>query len=127
MDSTIPNAPDHLTDQRVALLTAKVTELSETNRSLLNTQMLVEAMLHNIPDRIYFKDAQSRFVKISKALAKRLNLSNPDDAVGKTDFDFHPAEKAREFFEDEQRIIKTGEPLINKVEKHVRKNGDVAW
>jgi len=127
MDSLTQNAPDQQSEQRIALLTAKVAELSEANRSLVNTQMLVEAMLDNIPDRIYFKDAQSRFVKISKALAKRLGLSNPDDAVGKTDFDFHPPEKAREFYEDEQRIIKTGESLINKVEKHVRKSGEVAW
>ena len=127
MDSTIQNAPEQQTDQRIALLTAKVAELSEANRSLVNTQMLVEAMLDNIPDRIYFKDAQSRFVKISKALAKRLGVAHPDDAVGKTDFDFHPDARAREFYEDEQRIIKTGEPLINKIERHVRKNGDVAW
>ena len=127
MDSTIQNATDQQTDQRVALLTAKVAELSETNRSLLNTQMLVEAMLDNIPDRIYFKDAQSRFVKVSKALAKRLGVAHPDDAVGKTDFDFYPDTRAREFYEDEQRIIKTGEPLINKVERHVRKHGEITW
>jgi len=127
MDSTIQNAPEQQADQRIALLTAKVAELSEANRSLTNTQMLVEAMLDNIPDRIYFKDAQSRFVKVSKALAKRLGVEHPDDAVGKTDFDFYPDTKAREFYDDEQRIIKTGEPLINKVERQVRKNGDVAW
>lgn len=127
MDSLTQNAQDQQSEQRIALLTAKVAELSEANRSLANTQMLVEAMLDNIPDRIYFKDAQSRFVKISKALAKRIGISNPDEAVGKTDFDFHPSEKAREFYEDEQRIIKTGEPLINKVEKHIRTSGETAW
>jgi PAS domain S-box-containing protein len=127
MDSTLQNAPEQDTDQRIALLTAKVAELSEANRSLTGTQMLVEAMLDNIPDRIYFKDAQSRFVKVSKALAKRLGVAHPDEAVGKTDFDFYPDAKAREFYEDEQRIIKTGEPLINKIERQVRKNGEVAW
>jgi PAS domain S-box-containing protein len=114
-------------EQQIARLAAKVTELVEANRALLNNQILVEAMLENIPDRIYFKDAQSRFVKVSKALAKRLNVENSDAVIGKTDFDFFPPGKAREFFEDEQRIIQTGEPLINKVEKHVRKNGDITW
>jgi PAS domain S-box-containing protein len=127
MDSIAQNGQDQQSEQRIAVLTAKVAELSEANRSLVNTQMLVEAMLDNIPDRIYFKDAQSRFVKVSKALAKRLGVTNPDEAVGKTDFDFFPDAKAREFYDDEQRIIKTGEPLINKVERHVRKNGEVAW
>jgi len=127
MESIAQNGQEQQSEQRIALLTAKVAELSEANRSLVNTQMLVEAMLDNIPDRIYFKDAQSRFVKVSKALAKRLGVNHPDEAVGKTDFDYFPDAKAREFYEDEQRIIKTGEPLINKVERHVRKNGEVAW
>jgi len=127
MDSTIQNEPEQQADQRIALLTAKIAELSEANRSLANNQMLVDALLDNIPDCIYFKDAQSRFVKLSKAHAKSLGLAHPDDAIGKTDFDFHPDTKAREFYEDEQRIIKTGEPLINKVERHVSKNGEVDW
>jgi PAS domain S-box-containing protein len=127
MESLTQNARDQHSEQQIASLTAKVAELSEANRSLANTQLMIEAMLDNIPDLIYFKDAQSRFVKISKEHAKRLGLSHSDDAVGKNDFDFHPSEKASEFYEDEQRIIKTGEPLINKVEKHVKKSGEVAW
>src|SRR5690242_21949555 len=106
MDSLIQNGQDEKSEQKIALLTAKVADLHEANRSLVNTQLLVEAMLENIPDLIYFKDAQSRFVKISKEHAKRLGLSDSNDAVSKTDFDFHPPEKAREFYEDEQRIIK---------------------
>src|SRR4051812_16277787 len=117
MNSAPQKQPASQADQQVALLSAKIAELTEANHSLGNTHMLVEAMLDNIPDRIYFKDTQSRFIKISKALAKRFGIENPDDAVGKTDFDFVAAEKAREFFEDEQRIIHTGEPLINKLER----------
>jgi PAS domain S-box-containing protein len=127
MDSTINNAQDQQAEKRIALLTAKISELSETNRSLVNNQLLVDALLDNIPDCIYFKDAESRFVKLSRAHATSLGLAHPDDAIGKTDFDFHPDSKAREFYEDEQRIIKTGEPLINKVEHHVSKNGEVDW
>ncbi len=113
--------------QDVATLQARILELNESNQALANNQMLIEAMLENIPDRIYFKDARSRFVKISMALAKRLGVSHSDDVVGKTDFDFFPPEKAREFYEDEQRIIQTGHPLINKTEKHVKSNGEVTW
>src|ERR1700742_4239246 len=127
MNSVTQNEQGRQSDQQIALLSAKISELTEANQSLVNTQMLFEAMLDNIPDRIYFKDAQSRFVKVSKALSKRFGLANPDDVIGKNDFDFQPPEKAREFFEDEQRIIKTGEPLINKVEKHLRKSGETTW
>jgi PAS domain S-box-containing protein len=127
MKSGIQKESDGQGDKDLALLATKISELSEANQVLVNTQILVEAMLENIPDRIYFKDAKSRFVKISKALAKRLGISNPDEAIGKSDFDFFPPDKAREFFEDEQRILRTGEPLINKIEKQVLPNGTPGW
>ena len=127
MNSVTQNKTEGLSEQDVAVLSARISELTEANQTLAQTQMLVEAMLENIPDRIYFKDAQSRFIKISKALAKRLGVNHPNDAIGKTDFDFTAAEKAREYYEDEQRIIKTGEPLINKIERQILSNGDIAW
>jgi PAS domain S-box-containing protein len=89
-------------------------------------QRLLQALMDNIPDWIYFKDTQSRFLKCSKTHAQRLR-ADPEQVVGKTDFDFHPAEIAKEFHRDEQRIIKTGEPLINKVEKKLKPNGEVMW
>src|SRR5579862_3968421 len=127
MNSATQTGTDEQNENQIALLSARVRELTEANEALANTQILLDAMLENIPDRIYFKDAKSRFVKVSKALAKRMGITNLDDVVGKTDFDFFPIEKAREFYEDEQRIIQTGEPLINKIEKHILSNGDVSW
>lgn len=124
MNSVTQNESDQQNEQNIALLS--VNAPGDFSQSLANTQML-EAMLENIPDRIYFKDTQSRFIKISRALANRLGVSHPDHAVGKTDFDFTTPDKAREYFEDEQRIIKTGEPLINKIERQILPNGDKAW
>lgn len=110
-----------------ALLTAKISELTEANQALAGSQILVTAILESIPDRIYVKDTQSRFLKISKALATRFGLNDPKDAIGKTDFDFQTQERAREFFDDEQKIINTGQPLINKIEKQIMANGETAW
>ena len=93
----------------------------------LQAQYLLETLLEAVPDMIYFKDTQSRFLKCSKALAARLGLSGPEQVVGKTDYDFHPPDKAREFFEDEQRIIQTGVAMINKSEKRVDINGETVW
>ena len=105
-------------EQRVA---ERTTELAEAHNQL-------EAMLENIPDRIYVKDTQSRFLKISQALAKRMGVDgDPKQAIGKTDFDYYAPEKAKEFFEDEQRILSTNQPLINKIEKQIRADGTVAW
>lgn len=127
MNPVIQNESDRQNGETAAALPAKVSTPADSTLNLANTHMLVEAMLENIPDRIYFKDAQSRFIKISQALAKRLGVSHPDDAIGKTDFDFTTPEKAREFFEDEQRILKTGEALVNKVERQILPNGSTSW
>ena len=127
MHPTPQNASQRQSDQPTAMLSSQLSELAGGNAMAVDTRMLFEAMLDNIPDRIYFKDLQSRFLKINKALADRLGLSNPDDAIGKTDFDFNAPEMAREFFTDEQSMLQTGEPLINKIEKKVMPNGETAW
>lgn len=127
MHPTPQKASQRQSDQSASMLSSQVSELASGNALAVDTRMLFEAMLDNIPDRIYFKDLQSRFLKINKALANRLGLSNPDDAIGKTDFDFNAPEMAREFFTDEQSMLQTGEPLINKIEKKVLPNGETAW
>ena len=88
---------------------------------------LLRALMDNVPDRIYFKDTDSRFILCNKALAERIGLKNPDDVVGKTDYDFHPLERAREFQKDEHRIIITGQPMVNKVEEQTALDGSRIW
>src|SRR5204862_5357962 len=94
-----------------------VTQRKKIEEELAYERDLLRALLDNIPDRIYFKDIQSRFIRCSGSMVKRLGAKEVKDVVGKTDFDFHPHEMAQEFFEDEQRIILTGQPLINKIER----------
>ncbi len=104
-----------------------ITSHKQTEDALQEARDQLRTILENVPDRIYFKDASSRFLNLSRALGQRLGVADPGQAIGKTDFDFQPPEKAREFYEDEQRIIRTGEPLINKPEKQILKSGEVAW
>jgi PAS domain S-box-containing protein len=81
---------------------------------------LLCALMDNIPDLIYFKDPESRFTRINRAHAEALGLSSPGDAMGKTDFDFYPAEFARASRLDEQQILTAGVPLLGNVEHEVR-------
>ena len=104
-----------------------ITSHKQAQEALREARDQLQTILDNVPDRIYFKDTQSRFLKLSKALANRLGLKDPEQAIGKTDFDFHLPERAKEFYEDEQRIIRGGEPLINKVERQTRPSGEVVW
>ncbi|UXX79842.1 methyl-accepting chemotaxis protein [Reichenbachiella carrageenanivorans] len=77
---------------------------------------LLDALLNNMPDVIYFKDLQSRFVRNSKSHAEVFGVGSPEDLLGKTDIDF-VGDSATQSYEDEQKIIKTGEPIINLIEK----------
>ena len=84
-------------------------------------------MLESSPDHIYFKDTESRFLRINRALAEYFGLNDPAEAVGKTDCDFHSPEKARVRFEDEQCIMKTGVPIIDKIERQSQTDGKTVW
>jgi len=87
---------------------------------------LLDALLEHTTDQIYFKERDSRFRFCNQALCERFGLSR-DKVIGKTDFDLFDHKHARPAFSDEQEIVRTGRPLIGKIEKEVMKNGDERW
>ena len=105
----------------------EITQRKQAEAQLNYEQSLLRALMDNSPDLIYFKDAQSRFIKCSRALAEKMGFSSPDEIIGKSDSDFYDEKHARQLIEDEQKIISTGEPLIGKVEKDILKNNRAFW
>jgi PAS domain S-box-containing protein len=88
---------------------------------------LLRSLLDTSEETIYFKDKKSRFLRCSAAMARIFNAENPAALVGRSDFDFFTKEHAQPAFEDEQQIIKTGKPIISKVEKETWPDGRVTW
>ena len=80
-----------------------------------------------IPDAIYFKDTESRFLRISQAQAKRFNLTDPALAIGKTDADFFSGAHAGQALADELKAMKTGKPLVGIEEMETWPDGSVTW
>jgi PAS domain S-box-containing protein len=97
------------------------------DREALDERDLFRILMENVPDFIYFKDAAGRFLRINRALALRYGLKEPDEAVGKTDFDFYEREHALQFQESEKKVLTTGEPLIGADEHNVDRHGDSKW
>jgi PAS domain S-box-containing protein len=91
-----------------------ITERKQVEGALAQEQSLMRVLMDTVTDHIYFKDLQSRFLRISKSQADRFGLSNPATAVGKTDFDYFTEEHARPAYEDEQEIIRTGQPMTKE-------------
>jgi PAS domain S-box-containing protein len=102
-------------------------ERRRAEEALSQERCLVHALMDNIPDSIYFKDASSRFLRINRALATSFGLSDPAQATGKTDFDFFAEEHAGPALRDEQEILRTGRPLVGKEERETWLQGRVSW
>ena len=103
-----------------------ITLRKQAEVSLTREQYLMNALMNNLPDSIYFKDKESRFIRINDALTRLLGLSAPGEAIGKTDFDFFTKEHARQAYEDEHAIIQSGKPLI-KEEKETWSDRPDTW
>lgn len=117
----------HEAEKARAALLQLIEDGRSAERALRQEQILFQSLVSAIPDHLYFKDRQCRFIRINDEMAKRLGLRNAAEAMGKTDSDFFTKENARKTEDGEQRIMRTGEPLIAIEEKGVWPDGRVTW
>ncbi len=102
-------------------------ERARGEAQLAEERQLLNTLLENVPDRIYFKDPRSRFIRINRALTLLLGLQKPEEAYGKTDADFYGAEHAHAAREDEIHVMQTGEPILGKIEFERLIGGGKSW
>jgi PAS domain S-box-containing protein len=95
-------------------------------KELARERELLQALMDNLPDFIYFKDTKCRFMRVNQAVVRHFGLQNPGEAVGKNAADFFPPDLARQKLADEQRVIATGRPLIGWIEQSLARQG-VCW
>jgi PAS domain S-box-containing protein len=103
-----------------------VSERKRNQQLLTHERDLLQSLMDNLPDFIFFKDANSRFTRINLALARYFGLTGPEAAIGKSDADFFPMREARQKLVDERRLLATGKPVQGLVEKSDRA-GDTKW
>jgi len=88
---------------------------------------LFNFLLDTIPDRVYFKNTSSHFLRVSRTMVEFFGMTTQEDVLGKTDFDFFTTEHAEPAFRDEQEVMRTGQTIIGKEEKETLPDGRITW
>ncbi|MFI5011040.1 MAG: EAL domain-containing protein [Hyphomicrobiales bacterium] len=115
-----PQAADEQLRHDVLALLELVEKRAEERISL-------QALIDRLPDYLYVKDADSRFVIANQAVATDHGRASVGDLIGATDFELHPAEQARKFFAQEQKVIQSGQPMIDEEQLIVDISGARKW
>jgi len=113
--------------QTLADLLANAIENARLYEALAREQYLMQALMDTLPDYIYFKDRESRFIRNSQSHAEFFGLDDPEELIGKDDFDFLSPADAQHAYDDEQRIMETGQPLMNAEERAKTLSGKEQW
>ncbi|MBZ0279145.1 MAG: PAS domain S-box protein [Anaerolineae bacterium] len=107
--------------------TRNISERKQAEETLAHERYLLRTVIDNIPDTVYLKDHESRFTLINKAQAKLMGIHEPQEAVGKNDFDYFPEHLATLFYKEERHLIETGETVIDRVEFNPTPEGEPRW
>jgi PAS domain S-box-containing protein len=99
----------------------------QIEEALAEERNMLRTLIDNVPDYVYFKDSESRFVTGNQAVAWVMGAGSVDELIGKTDFDFYPTALATRYYSDEQVIFRTGQSLVNQEEPHIDAQGQLRW
>jgi PAS domain S-box-containing protein len=112
---------------RIAGSREDITARKHFEEALDKERYLLQMLMDTVPDKIYFKDRESRFIRVNKDLAENCGLADAADALGKTDADFFTREHAEQARADECDILRIGRPIVAKEEKETWFDGRVTW
>jgi PAS domain S-box-containing protein len=115
------------TTMGVLSMVQDITERKQVEEALANERNVLRQLIDNLPDIVYIKDVESRFVTTNLVHVHHLRAKALDEIVGKTDFDLYPRELAASYYEDERAVIRSGEPLLNREERTLDPEGKTRW
>ena len=110
----------------IAVIT-DVTESQQAETRLRRERNLLRTLIDNMPDFIYIKDTEARFLIANRTLARLTGVESPADLLGKTDRDFFPADLAEKYMADDLEVIRSGRPLIGREEPMLTPRGAQGW
>jgi PAS domain S-box-containing protein len=110
---------------RTRELQSEVVQRARVEEALSVERERLRALIDNVPDHMYVKDVDCRFLVANLSVARQMGAKSPEELLGKTDFDYYPRELAETFFKDEQRVILSGQAEVNREEPGVDPQGNV--
>ena len=129
-DAALQAARDDLelrVEARTSELQSEILKRGKAEDALSIERGRLRALIDNVPDYMYVKDTESRFVIANKTVADAIGVKSTGELLGKTDFDFFPKELATPYYEDEQRVVRTAQSMFNREEPCVDAAGNKIW
>jgi two-component system, cell cycle sensor histidine kinase and response regulator CckA len=96
-------------------------------QSLESERLLLQTLVHTLPDLIFQKDRHGRFVFANQSFARAVGLGDPKEIVGRTDLDFFPRQMALKYMSDDRIVLETGRQEVNIEEPFLTTSGSVLW
>ena len=104
-----------------------ITDRKRAELSLAEERYLLRTLIDNLPNYIYIKDRECRFLLGNRAVAELMGAASVDALVGKSDFDYYPAAKAEQFYHDDRQVIFDEIDLVDKEEEIIDHMGQKSW
>ena len=101
-----------------------ITKRKQAEERLQEERNLLRTLIDHLPDGVYIKDKEGRILGYNKSLAESWETRGRDDITGKTDFDLFEPELVQQYFDEERKIMQTGQPIINKEAECTDKSGN---
>ncbi|MBB5352497.1 PAS domain S-box-containing protein [Haloferula luteola] len=105
-------------------LEQKLSDVREEHQTL---ERFFDALMEHVPSSLYFKDIDSRFLKVNQKMSEWFRCGHPSDMLGKTDHDFFDVSHADDALKDEREIIRTGQAIVGKIEHEEFHDGKKGW
>ena len=104
-----------------------VSDQKDAEHQIEFEKFLLATLLETVPDSVYFKDSESRFIRLSQSCANKFGLADPREGLGKSDADFFSLEHSRKALADERRIMETGQAILADIEHETFDDGSETW
>jgi PAS domain S-box-containing protein len=104
-----------------------VSAQKQAEAALAHERNLMRTLIDAVPDIVYAKDREGRFLLANASLAQVMGAKHSEELLGRTDFDYYPKEMAQGFFSEDQDVMNSGSPLVNQEECRPTPEGAPAW